>query len=273
MTEPLPVDFVKALSEASERLGSFFGRLSYFAVVSSTNDVALRMASAGADDGTTVLAMSQTSGRGRQGREWFSPTGVGLYFSSVLRGIKPKLVTLMAGVAVADGIRAATKLPVELKWPNDIVIPLRNSREKRLAKLGGILTETSRVGKITDAIIVGIGINIGRIDYPPPLRLRASSLEAELGHSVDRASVLVESLAAIVRWREVITGSEIDQIFTRWYELSPTSYGTVVAWDREGNRQEGVTNGLDSDGALLVRCGHRVERLVSGEFEWCESSF
>lgn len=275
MTEPLPKNFAKAMSEASDRLGSFSDRLSYFSVVSSTNDVALKMASAGADDGTTVLAMSQTSGRGRRGREWFSPTGVGLYFSSVLRGMRPKLVTLMAGVAVVDGIRTATQLPVELRWPNDIVLPsqLRNGREKRTAKLGGILTETSRVGELANAIVVGIGINIGQIDYPLPLRLRASSLEAETGHSVNSASVFVESLVALAHWREVMAGSEINQIFTRWYELSPTSHGTVVTWNRKGNHQQGITDGLDTDGALLVRCGHRVERLVSGEFEWCESSF
>ena len=85
MTEPLPADVALALRAAADRIGACAGRISYVATVSSTNDVALRLAVAGADDGTAVLAGAQAAGRGRQGRRWFSPPGAGLYFSLVLR--------------------------------------------------------------------------------------------------------------------------------------------------------------------------------------------
>ena len=103
MTDRLPDDVALALACAADRLGSFAGRVKFLPVVSSTNDVALDLAANGADDGTTVMAATQTAGRGRQGRAWFSPIGGGLYFSSVLRGLQPELVTLMAGVALGGG--------------------------------------------------------------------------------------------------------------------------------------------------------------------------
>ena len=97
MSDPLPSDIEEALSAESKRLGVFADHFNYFSVVPSTNDVALRLAEDGAQDGTIVLAAAQTAGRGRRGREWFSPVG-GLYFSVIMRGLQSPTVTLMAGV-------------------------------------------------------------------------------------------------------------------------------------------------------------------------------
>ena len=95
----------------------------------STNDVAAGYAERGAPQGTTVLAAAQTSGRGRLGRHWYSPPGAGLYFSIVIRSrAAAPFLTLAGGVAVAEGIRAATGLPLEIKWPNDVVTPARPDR-------------------------------------------------------------------------------------------------------------------------------------------------
>ena len=270
MTQHVPADIAQAMADASDRLGLFAGRLSYFSVVSSTNDVALRLVDGGAENGTTVLAAAQTAGRGRQGKAWFSAPEAGLYFSSVIRGVKPTMVTLMAGVAVGEGVRTATGLPVELKWPNDVVMPahLRTGARRQAAKLAGILTEISRVGQAAEAIIVGIGVNVVRTDYPSALGLRASSLEAELGAPVDRAAVLVEALSALARWREVLAAGGTNRVLTRWRELAPSSEGAVVAWSQNGHRRQGTTDGVDTDGALLVRCGSRVERVVAGELTW-----
>ena len=97
---------------------------------SSTNDIAGHLAQLGADEGTTVVAETQTSGRGRHGRVWFSPPGAGLYVSVILRPAggfarednPAALLTLASGVAVAEAVRAVTGLPAEIKWPNDVVI-------------------------------------------------------------------------------------------------------------------------------------------------------
>ena len=270
MTEPLPADIALALRAAADRLEACAGRISYVATVPSTNDVALRLAAAGADDGTTVLAGAQTAGRGRQGRRWFSPAGAGLYFSMVLRGGPPAPVTLMAGVAVAEGVRAATGLPAEIEWPNDVVVrpspALRAGGGAR--KVAGILAEASRLGGVADTVVVGIGINVARTTYPADVAWRASSLAAEAGGPVERAAVLVEVLSALVRWRRVLAGGGSLRMLARWEELAPASRGAVVAWSGAGGRRSGVTAGIDGDGALLVRGGDGLERLVAGEIRW-----
>ncbi len=274
MTQSPPADIARALEAAAERIGSCAGRIRYVATVPSTNDVALRLAAAGADDGTTVLAGAQTSGRGRRGRSWFSPPGAGLYFSLVLRGGPPAPVTLMAGVAVAEGVRAATGLPAEIEWPNDVVVrPPPARRATRHAapgarKLAGILAEASLLGGVAEAVVVGIGINIARTRYPADVAARASSLAAEVDGPVERAAVLVEVLAALAHWRRELAGGGAPRMLTRWEELAPTSRGAVVAWRDAGGRRRGVTAGVDPDGALLVRSGDGPERLVAGEVHW-----
>ena len=269
MSDPLPSDIEDALNEGSEGLGAFADHFHYFSVVSSTNDVALRLAEDGAQDGTIVLAAAQTAGRGRRGREWFSPVG-GLYFSVIMRGLRSPIVTLMAGVGVAEGIRISTGLAAELQWPNDVVLPTsqRNGKSRQLVKVAGILSEAPRIGKFPDAMIVGIGINVSHIDYPPELASRASSLELELRRSVDRASVLVESLKALARWRHVVDMGNEPVVLSRWRELAPSSKGSVIVWKTREREREGITDGVDADGALRVRCGAQVERLVAGEVTW-----
>lgn len=264
MTEPLPADIAQALHAAGDRIGVCAGRVVYLSEVTSTNDVALRLAAAGAGDGTTVLAGAQTAGRGRHGRRWFSAAGAGLYFSVVVRCGGPAPLTLMAGVAVAEGVRAATGLPAEIEWPNDVVAPARGAYDggARPAKLAGILTEAARPG---GAVVVGIGINVAPTRYPPDVAGRAGSLAAETDGPIARAAVLVETLAALARWRRSLAAGDTARMLARWRELAPGSRDAVVEWSVQGRRRRGVTAGIDQDGALLVRRRERIERLVAGE--------
>ena len=266
MTEPLPVDIARALRAASGRLDGWADRVVYRSVVASTNDVARQLAAAGAADGTTVLAGAQTAGRGRQGRRWFSAPGVGLYCSVVVRGIDSAVVTLAAGVAAAEAVRAATGLPVEIEWPNDVVLPA--PAERRAAKVGGILTEAARRGGATEAVIVGVGINVADVVFPPEIAARAGSLGAALGAPVDRGAVLVELLAALAHWLRRLAAGEVAHVLDRWRALAPSSAGAAVEWRVADARRRGVTVGIDRDGALLVRSGEQVERLVAGEVTW-----
>ena len=267
MTESLPPDIETGMREAARNLGPFADRVSYFTTVSSTNDVAARMATAGAADGTVVLAAAQTAGRGRGGHVWFSPPETGLYFSLVLRGIESAIVTLMAGVAVAEAIRESTGLRVDLKWPNDVVVsggvPGLNPQ-----KIAGILTETSTGRASRDAIVLGIGINVSNSDYPPELATMGISIERALGAPVDRARVFVNTLASLARWRDVLLAGELKGLRERWSALAPSSVGSPVAWLGEWSRREGVTAGLDVDGAVLVTRGCRTERIVGGDLTW-----
>jgi BirA family biotin operon repressor/biotin-[acetyl-CoA-carboxylase] ligase len=136
------------------------GAVHYWGEVGSTNDLAAAAADRGAPEGTTYVAGAQTAGRGRLGRTWFSPPGAGLYVSTIVR--RPSLapwITLAGGVAVADGIRAATALPLQIKWPNDIVaVGGGGFRARR--KIAGILAEASSGPEGMSHVVLGVGINL-----------------------------------------------------------------------------------------------------------------
>lgn len=292
---PVPADIAEALDLRAARLGRFASRLLYFETISSTNDVADRLAADGAVHGTVVMADAQASGRGRMGRTWFSPPGAGLYVSVVLRpeelenrteagegrgGPPPpgvavaSTVSLTAGVALAEAVRTATGLPVEIKWPNDLVIQRR--------KLCGILAEASSAAGVVRHIILGYGVNLRPAAYPVEIAGRATSLEGELGRSVDRASVLAESLARLAEWLDPSAGgsgharrghgpstADFGRMLEKWRELSPSSRGAAVeVMEAGGGWVEGRTAGIDADGALLVSVGESVRRVIAGEVRW-----
>ena len=263
MSDPIPPEIAEWLpTGARDSLGTLASVVVYHHAVGSTNDVALELANAEAADGTTVVADAQSAGRGRHGRTWFSPRG-GLYMSVVLRQPTSPTVTLLAGVAAAEGVRAATRVPVELEWPNDLVVPASVPAMPR-QKLGGILCETAA----NDAVVVGIGVNLSRSTYPAEIADRASFLDAHHEGPASRGQVLVEILAALALWRDRMRTDGSQAMLGRWRELSPSCSGAAVAWESPEGRRSGVTAGLDPSGALQVRCGDQMECIVAGRVEW-----
>ena len=129
----LPPDFVSALDRSRPRLGPLASRVLFFSSVGSTNDVAATLASQGGAEGAVVVADAQTAGRGRRGRTWFSPPGSGLYVSVVLAPARAReggdrataLLTLAAGVALAEAVERVTGLSPAIKWPNDLLVVRR----------------------------------------------------------------------------------------------------------------------------------------------------
>ncbi len=235
--------------------------------VGSTNDIALSLASSGAPAGVVVIAETQTAGRGRRGRTWFSPPESGLYVSIVLKPSTRRatgLLTLAIGVALAEGIQAATGLAPDIKWPNDLIVGRR--------KLAGILTESiarpERAGDPMAAVVTGFGINVGPMAYPPDLADRATSLETELGRPIERAVLLVEALAAVAARYADLVGERFDAILGEWRARAPGCRGAAVRWSTASGSQTGTTAGLADDGALLVDMSGRVERIVGGEVVW-----
>jgi BirA family biotin operon repressor/biotin-[acetyl-CoA-carboxylase] ligase len=253
----IPDDLAEALSRAAPRLGSIGRKVVWYPEVTSTNDVAWLMADEGADEGLLVIADMQTSGRGRLGRTWASPPGAGIYASIVFRpGAQvPRLLTLAAGVAIAEGIAQATGLEPELKWPNDVHCAGR--------KLGGILAELG-----AGHVVLGFGINVLQAMYPPEVRARATSLELELGRPVDRALVLAECLATLAaRYRDLNDGRE-SAVMAAWRSRAKSMLGRRVEWDVAGASQRGLAERVDEDGALLVRTESGIVRVISGEVRW-----
>lgn len=264
--DALPDDVADALRRAGSRLGPF-AAVRYFGEVQSTNDIALALAESGAPHGTAVLADVQHAGRGRRGRTWFSPPGTGLYVSIVLRppgsSQALNLVTLAAGLAAARGVRASSGLPVELKWPNDLVM----GRPWR--KLGGVLCEASGSGGRIGGVVVGIGINALRESYPPELGDRATSIETELGRPIDRAIVLVQLLEAMYEVSAKLFAGGGRWVCDEWRRFGRAGLsGRVVRWQDQQGPHQGVARDIGDDGALLVEVDGRTVRVMAGEVTW-----
>ena len=262
-------DVRAAIDRARARLGRLASPIECLPTTSSTNDVALaRCVTTGGEPsdavGFVVVADQQTAGRGRRGHAWFSPPGSGLYVSAVVAPARARvdssratsLLTLAAGVGVAEGIARATGLRPDLKWPNDLLVGPR--------KLAGILAEAAP----GEQVVVGYGINIAPAAYPPELQDRATSLATETGRAVDRVRVLVETLAALSSRYEDLLDGRFDVILDAWRALSPSASGAPVTWRTNAGIVAGVTAGIDDHGALLVRSDARIERIVSGEVAW-----
>jgi BirA family biotin operon repressor/biotin-[acetyl-CoA-carboxylase] ligase len=249
-----------------ERFGRLGSSLRFIEATGSTNDVALsHVASVGPDqaEGFIVVADAQTAGRGRRGHSWFSPPGSGLYVSVVLtpaRARDPRRATLLlpiaAGVAIAEAIDASTGLAVRLKWPNDLQIAGR--------KVGGILAEGTSERDAISSVVLGYGVNVGIGACPPDLVDRATSLARELGRDVDRRHVLIETLTTLGRRYDDLLAGRFDAILDAWRRRAPAVLGARVTT----SGGSGTTAGIDEDGALLVRMGDRLERIIGGEVEW-----
>ena len=268
--DALPEDFAAAFETTRERLGPFAARILFYDEIGSTNDVAAALAASGSSEHAVVIADMQTAGRGRRGRRWFSPPGSGLYVSAVLaphRSTDPvratSLLTLAAGVALAEAIQSSTGLVPDIKWPNDLLVARR--------KLGGILAEgVSIPGSDSHLlrVVLGFGINVNPAAYPSELRTAATSLETELGRRIDRAIVCAECLIALRRRYEDLLAGRFDAILDDWRRRAPGSRGARVRWDDATGTQRGISAGIDESGALLVQSDDTLHRLVAGEVFW-----
>jgi BirA family transcriptional regulator, biotin operon repressor / biotin---[acetyl-CoA-carboxylase] ligase len=248
-----------------------WGRLQVmlFDEIESTNETALQCARRGAAGGTLVVAEYQTRGRGRMGRHWISPRGAGLYFSLILRPEPATnawpLLTHVAACALADALRALPELgliphalDVELKWPNDVLVAGR--------KVEGILLETTGAGAGKSAAILGVGVNINRLDLPADLAGKVTSLGEASGVSVPRRPLLVSFLRHFQRGYELFRHGDHTSILDRWKAYSRMWKDTPVWIVEEGRHRAAVTRGLSPGGALIVETPDgREETILAGD--------
>ena len=198
----------------------------HFRVTDSTNARARELALAGAPHGSIVTAREQSAGRGRQGRTWSAAPGRALLCSVLLRD-PPKLLPLIAGVAVAE----ITDERAQLKWPNDVLLGGR--------KVAGILVE----GRPQEGwAVLGIGLNVALRDedFPQELRDRATSLGLE-PHDIE--PTLQQLLSSLERWLASEPAQVLDEVRRR-----DALNGQRIRW-ADG---EGVATGIDEEGRLVV---------------------
>jgi BirA family transcriptional regulator, biotin operon repressor / biotin---[acetyl-CoA-carboxylase] ligase len=247
---------------ASGELGR---RIHAFAQVASTNDEAHRLAEAGALHGEVVIAEEQTSGRGRKGRAWVAPKGLGLTMSVILRPALPPQrapeLTIVAAVAVCEAARELGARSACIKWPNDV--------ECQDRKLAGLLTELRAESDRIRHAVLGIGFNVAVEAHhlPQELGSRATSLLLETAARTPRPLVCASLLEHLEEWLSLHEAEGFAAVRERWRELSGT-LGRRVGVEAEGDSFEGEALDLDDDGALLVRdLGGRIRRVVAADIE------
>ncbi|MCZ7625999.1 MAG: biotin--[acetyl-CoA-carboxylase] ligase [Candidatus Methylomirabilota bacterium] len=260
-------ELLTPLREAEIRAGLTTRRVGtvihLFQDVESTNDEAAALAGRDEADGALVIAERQRRGRGRLGRRWESPMGLGLYVSVILRPpIPPKsapMLTLMGSVAGAEAIERTTGLTTALKWPNDLILHGR--------KVGGILGEMAVGGASLLYVILGIGINANQTEanFAGELREIATSLRIEAGHPLDRtamARLLIESLDG---WYDRLLSDGPRPILEQVRRRCLTVGRMVVA--RSGDEEvSGFAVELDDLGRLVVRdATGALHHLVAGD--------
>jgi len=228
--------------------------VSYFATIDSTMLEASRLAMAGCEQGTVVIADEQTAGQGRHGRRWHSEPNAGLYVSIVLR---PSLLadslpvlTLALGLAAADAIGQANGIACDLRWPNDVMVENK--------KVAGILVQL-----VDSAAIAGIGVNVNHTKFPPEIAGEATSIKMISGRAQSREQLLVALLIAVDRWCGVLEGqggrAEILRMFS---QRSSYARNKRVRVEQGALMLEGTTAGLDPSGFLIIRQDNGKEQLV-----------
>jgi len=234
----MTAEAIRALLPATCRIGR---EIIVLEETTSTNDEAIRLGR----EGAVVFAEHQTAGRGRMTRRWESPTGLGLYFSVLLRPAHPQQLTTWAAVAVTRALGG------HIKWPNDIFL---NGK-----KVVGILCETT--GNNT---VVGIGVNVNQTpaDFPPELHDRATSLrEAGGGSPLDRIAVA----ATILRQLDALYPFDFPSIVAE-AESRSLLMGHPITVHAPTEIYPAVAEALEPDGSLRVRCADgSTRRLTGGE--------
>ena len=237
--------------------------LQLYAQVGSTQDLVTTAASAGAAEGLVVFADEQLAGRGRSGRSWIAPAGGSLMFSLLLRlrsGMESwSTLSLVAGLAVAEGLALADGPRVQLKWPNDCLCGDR--------KLAGVLAEASESSDGGRVVALGVGCNVTWADRDIPQQLRRTATACDLeGYPLDR-TVLAEAVLSrlAIRYQEWSEGG-FAVLRGEWLRHAAWLGQEVVAEHPSGpivGRAVGISDG----GELIVETAAGPVTIAAGELE------
>ncbi|KAB2953087.1 biotin--[acetyl-CoA-carboxylase] ligase [Heliorestis acidaminivorans] len=241
-----------------------FGRnYIYYHSINSSNEKAKEFAREGAEEGTVVLAEEQQAGKGRLGRTWHSPLGLGLYLSIILRPSIPLAltpqITLLTALSIAKTIEKMTSLGPAIKWPNDILLDGK--------KVCGILTELSAEMDGVKHIVVGIGLNLNQeaTDFPTAVTSQASSVSMQAGEKVDRLAFFNKLLMQLEDDYEHWLEQGFSAIRQQWLDRA-VGLGDTVRVIAGSAQWQGRMEGIDDMGALLVRNkAGEIQQLMSGE--------
>jgi BirA family biotin operon repressor/biotin-[acetyl-CoA-carboxylase] ligase len=224
--------------------------------IGSTNAEARRLAADGAPDRTVVWGGEQTAGRGRHGRDWSSPPG-NLYISIVLRPdcavAQAPQIGFVVGVAMADAIRALSDIPVELKWPNDLLVSGK--------KVSGLLLESAGDNNGGLAwVIAGIGVNI---EFHPQSLETAGNLR-EFGATFSVEDLIEAFLLRLFAGLDVWAREGFAVIRDQWNQLA-LPFGTEVSVKLPDRVIGGFFEGIDAAGNMALRHAGQLVHVAAGD--------
>ena len=258
----MKVDSLSAASVSGLLSTAWAGRPVVFEKeVDSTNLMVRRLADQGMPHGTLALAELQMAGRGRRGREWFSPEGSGIWMSLLLRPAlaaeKISMLTIITAMAVYDGL-APLVSDLSIKWPNDLLIGQK--------KVCGILTEMVPSESSLPLVVVGIGINVNTEDFPEDLAEIATSLRAAAGKSFDRSRIIADIMQAFeARYAQLTACGDLRDM-REAYEDRLVCKNRRINMISPAGVTSGTAEGIDDLGHLLVRmAGGSLQSVMSGE--------
>ncbi|MBN2621033.1 biotin--[acetyl-CoA-carboxylase] ligase [candidate division WOR-3 bacterium] len=224
-------------------------KLYYLDAVNSTNEYAKELLTKGVPEGTVVLADAQTEGKGRFGKQWYSPEG-GLWMSAILHPSNPTLIPIAAAVAVCEALHINGILP-GIKWPNDIIL---NGK-----KIAGILVEI-----IDEWIVVGIGLNLNIRKFPEELVDTASSVFLETKKHLEKKMVFDHICKHLDDSYIMLQNNQGAELLTKWRHYT-ILLGQKVTIEMGDTVIHGKVLDISSDGALVVmNSDGKIQRVPGG---------
>jgi BirA family biotin operon repressor/biotin-[acetyl-CoA-carboxylase] ligase len=233
-----------------ELAGEIIGHsIHYFQEIGSTNDEAFRLGMEGAPEGTVIVANSQSAGKGRLQRSWFSPPRSNIYTSVILRPefnpANAPRITIMAGLAAAQTIEIYCPRKTRIKWPNDVLLGGK--------KVCGILSQMQASEDKIGFVILGIGINvnIAAEEFPPEIRNIATSIAAQTGAFHSRHDLLITLYKNMSKWYKSLTLNGFEMIREEWLKMA-SLIGCEIQVKFQNETVKGKALGIDEQGALII---------------------
>lgn len=238
-------------------------KLSFFTEVDSTNETAKKLCNSGKGSGVFVISDFQTGGKGRSGRAFCSPAGIGIYMSAVyeIAGNESNfdLLSSLAGLAVRDTLYTFFNLDCKIKWPNDILLEDK--------KLCGILCEIVNQNNKPKYAVVGIGLNLEKFEFPDELQYTAASVgdfyEGELDHN-EIAVDIVNNLDRYIIRQNALSQQQTHTYINKLKEHSST-IGQMVRVIMPDSEYDAKALDIDVNGGLILRTATETKTITSGE--------
>ncbi len=263
ITSPNSINEVSIKSELNtEWIGKY---IEYYDEINSTNIRAKQLGEENGENGSVIIANTQTNGRGRRGNKWESKKGDSISFTILLRSEieaeKASGLTLVAAMAVASAMNNIEGIEAKIKWPNDIVV---NGK-----KVVGILTEMSTDMEYVNYVVVGIGINANTEEFPEEIRDIATSLKLEVGEEINRSRLIADTLYDFEKYYKIFMQTGDLTLLSEEYNnllVNKDKEVYIFGKKNEVNKIKRIAVGIDKDGGLIVKNEKGdFEKIISGE--------